>query len=249
MQFDMPLKIGYCGETKIGKSYLAASFIQELDGVLLDFAGVQQVTDRKSAPTYDVSRLAKGEAFRACKTVGLGIDTQYRFIKSWDDLEAAITYARTYRDDISKKKNRRVWLVIDDTATWRWHEALHALKISGHKSLLKDDWGMTTTNMTLRMRALEAEFNLLFVNTMTDVFQNGENTGQRVGKYYPNGLEFALDAVGTLWIDRSKKPFVQHFRVDANRASWICLDSYVEDIINPTPRVILQLLGIDETLW
>ncbi len=249
MSFDIPLKVGFCGETKIGKSHLGARFAKELDGVFLDFAAIQQISDRKNAPTYDVSKLSRGEAFRAVKTVGLDAEQQYRFIKNWDDLENAIEYARIYRDDISKKENGRLWLVFDDTAMWRWHEALHALKVSGHKSMTKDDWGMATTSMTLRIRTLEPEFNLLFINQMQDLYESGENTGRRVGKFYPNGIDFALDVVGELWVDREKKPYRQHMKVLANRSNWLCLDDFTEDVVNPAPKTLLESLKVEQELW
>jgi hypothetical protein len=247
--FERGLKIGFCGETKIGKSYLGANFVKQFDGVFLDFAGIQQVkTSMKSAPTYDVSHLGKGEAYQACTTVGIS-PAQYKFIKSWDDLEMAIEYARAYRDNISKKENKRIWLVFDDTTMWRWHEALHACKINSHKSIVKEDWGQATTMMTLRIRQLEAEFNLLFVNQMGYEYVNSENTGNRIGKFWPTSIEFAYDVAGELWIDKEHKPYKQYFKITANRANWLCLDSFVEDVPTPTPESILTAVQVDKDLW
>lgn len=250
VSFERPLKVGYCGASKIGKSHLAARFVKELDGVFLDYAGIQQYKPKVTeAPRYDVSHLSRGEAYTACLNAGIDIDKQYRFVKSWDDLEAAIEYARIYRDDLSKKENKRIWLIFDDTNLWRWHEAMHASKVSGNKSITKVDWGQATTNMVLRVRNLECEFNLLFVNQMGDKYKNGENTGELIGKFYPTGIEYALDVVGELWIDEEKKPKVQHFNVKANRSSWLCADDYIEDIINPQPKEMLRLMNISEDLW
>lgn len=250
VSFERPLKIGICGATKIGKSHLAARFVKELDGVFLDFAGIQQHKPKVTeAPRYDVSHLSRGEAYTACLNAGIDIDKQYRFIKSWDDLEAAIEYARIYRDDLSKKENKRIWIIFDDSSLWRWHEAIHASKVEGNKSITKNNWMSATSAMTLRVRTLECEFNLFFVNQMTDEYQGGENTGKKIGKFYPNGIEYALDVVGRLWIDDSKKPRIQHFEVMANRASWLCSDDYVEDIIIPQPKEMLELMKVDKSLW
>ncbi len=248
--FDESLKIGFCGETKIGKSHFGARFVKEFDGVFLDFAGVQQFKKGiKEAPQYDVTKLRKGEAYTACKAVGINLDSQYMFLKNWEDLEAAIEYARMYRDTISTKASKRVWLVFDDTNLWRWHEAIHASKVNSHKSIVKDDWGQATTNMTLRIRELEPEFNLLFISQMKDQYASGENTGQRVGAWYPPSSDYTLDIVGELWVDRNKKPFVQHMKIYASRKCWLCLDNFTDDIVNPDPRTMLATLQVDEALW
>ena len=84
---------------------------------------------------------------------------------------------------------------------------------------------------------------------MGDKYKNGENTGELIGKFYPTGIEYALDVVGELWIDEEKKPKVQHFNVKANRSSWLCADDYIEDIINPQPKEMLRLMNISEDLW
>jgi len=246
---DQSLKIGYCGETKIGKSHLAARFIRDFDGIFLDFAGVQQFKESiKEAPQYKVSGLSMGEAFRACKNAGLNIDTQYHYIRSWEDIDKAIDYAFEYRETITKKPNKRIWVVIDDTNMWRWHSALKAQKKNGHKSIVKDDWGQATTDMVMTVRRLESEFNLLFVNQKQDLYKDGENTGDRKGKWYPSGIEYSLDIVGELWVDKSKSPHVQHFEVVANRMNWLCDDLYVSDIINPEPKTMMEMLGVDKEL-
>ncbi len=249
LPFDRSLKIGYCGLTKIGKSHLAARFIKDFDGVFLDFAGVQQYKASTSdTPTYSVSSLARGEAWPACQNAGID-PSQYCFVRSWEDLEASIELARSYRDAGSTKENGRVWLVFDDTHMWRWHEAIHQSKVNRHRSIVKDDWGQATSQMTLRIRQLEAEFNLLFVNQMGDEWLGGESTGNKVGRFYPSNIEYSYDIVGELYINRTQKPYNQRLRITANRVYWVCADDFVEEIENPTPTKILESCRVDPSLW
>jgi hypothetical protein len=248
--FDDPVKIGECGEPKVGKSHQAASFVKAFDGIFLDFARIVQSGGWSGkTPEYHVARVGHGEAYTACKNAGLDLDRQYKFIKSWDDLEFVLEYARDYRDNISKKKNKRIWLVFDDTKWWRFMRAQQESRLGQHKSISKDDWKTATTSLTLQITELESEFNLLFVNQMSDEWAAGESTGQRQGAWYPSGVEYIYDAVLEYWIDKSKKPYTPIMKVLANRAIWVCSDEFKEDIPNPTPEKILSTIGIDKERW
>lgn len=246
---DIPLKIGYCGEPKVGKSHLAATFVKAFDGLYLDFAGVYQYKEGpRDAPKYHVSPLKFGEAYLACKHVGLDVDKQYLYIKTWKDLSNAIDYAFVYRDTISKKPSKRIWIVFDDTVMWRWHTAIYVQHKNEHKSITKDDWGQATTEMTMLLRRLEAEFNLLFIHQMQDTYVDGENTGERKGRWLPTGIEYALDVVGMLDVDRSSYPFTQKFHVIANRMCWACSDEFVAEIPSPTAETLVDCLKIPREL-
>lgn len=248
--FGKTVKIGYAGATKIGKSHLAATFVKELDGIVFDWAPVMQYKPTAtSAPQYFVSDSEEGEALTACINVGLNIDRQYKIVTSWDSLEGLIEYAKIYRDDISTKPNKRIWIVFDDCNMMRWHAAIHTCKASGNKSITRNNWGEATSLMTLMIRNLERDFNLIFVNQLADEYKSGESTGNKIGKFYPNGIEYALDVVGTYWVDDSVKPKVPHFRVEANRAAWLCSDTYIEDITNLDPKEMLRQMQIKEERW
>lgn len=244
---DQAFKGGVCGETKVGKSYFGAAIVKQFDGIVLDFAGVYQYKDDSKVAKYHVSELSRGEAYPACRTAGIDLSKQYFYIKSYSDLEAAIEYVFVYRDTVSQKPNKRIWLVFDDTSMWRWHTALYIQRKNSHKMITKDDWAQATSEMIILFRKLESEFNLLFINQMQDIYKDGENTGERKGRWYPTGIEYALDFVGELWIDWSK--MTQHFGVIANRMNWIGAPDYVSDIVNPTPESVFRSLKIPEELW
>lgn len=244
---DQALKGAICGETKVGKSYFGASVVKAFDGILLDFAGVYQSKDDNNVAKYVISNLTRGEAFPAARAVGLDLSKQYIYIKSQTDLDAAIEYAFVYRDTISSKQSKRIWLVFDDTSMWRWHTALYVQKKNSHKMITKDDWTQATSEMIALLRRLESEFNLLFINQMQDIYRDGENTGDRKGRWYPTGIEYAVDFLGEIWIDASSR--TQHFRVLANRMNFICSPDYISDIINPNPVEVFKSLKIPEELW
>ena len=248
--FQTGLKIGYCGEPKVGKSHLGAMFVKEFDGMFLDFARITQSGGwTGKTPEYHTARIGTGEAYTACKNVGIDMEKQYRFIKSWDDLDFAIECAREYRDKESKKENGRIWLVVDDTKWWRFMRAQKESQLAGHKSISKDDWKGATTGLTLQITDLEAEFNLLYVSQMGNEWVSGESTGERSGAWYPSGVEYIYDAVMEYWTDKSKKPYTPRMKVIANRAVWVCNPEYIEDIANPTPQKILEAIGIEKERW
>lgn len=239
------LKIGYCGETKVGKSHLAASIVKEFDGLILDFAAVYQTKRSKGVPQYIVSSVTYGEAYPACKNAGINIQKQYIIIKSREDLENAIEYAFAYREQ-SEKPNKRIWMVFDDTTMWRWHEGIFAMETLGHQMITREDWGVATSNMIATFRRLEGSFNLLFINQKQDIYKDGESTGERKGKWFPGGVEYALDVAGELMVDLDRRE--QLFKVLANRMAWVCDPNYVDVIVNPTPKKLFDALRIPEDL-
>lgn len=245
----MPLRLAICGLPKTGKSFLGASFVKEFDGIVFDFAGVSQTRpDQKSKVEYWVSDSEYGDAYWSCNTVGINLDKQYRLIKSWDEFVKTVDYAKAYSKDV-KKSNKRIWIVLDDTMMWRWHAAIHASKVSDHKSIVKDDWGQATTNMTTIMRVLESQFNLLFLNQKRARYVGEEDTGEIIPAWFPPSLPYAADILGELWKEEDKCPNVQHLNVIANRFNWSCGSDYINDILNPSPQLILKLQKVNEELW
>ena len=248
--FQTGLKIGYCGETKVGKSHLGASFVKQFDGIFLDFSKIIQSGGWSGkTPEYHVAQVGTGEAYTACQHVGIDIDHQYKFIKSWDDLEFAIECAKEYRDKESKKGNKRLWCVFDDSKWLRYMRAQKEAQLAAHKSINKDDWRNATVGLTLQITELEAQFNLLYVNQMGAEWAAGESTGNRAGAFYPSGAEFIYDLVGELFVDESQKPRVQHMRFIANRCTWQCTNDYIDNVVSPTPEKILEAAGVDKSLW
>ena len=102
------LCLGFAGESKSGKSYLAANFCNlggKPTGIHLDFSRIfMQGGFGGKTPTYNLGSEEGevGEAFPAACKVGLDIENQYNLITKWSDFENAIEFARFYQDTLKR---------------------------------------------------------------------------------------------------------------------------------------------------
>jgi hypothetical protein len=249
-----PIRIAWYGDTKVGKSHLAAQFVKDLEGVYLDIGKVQQISSMGkagAAPKYSTAHV--GDAGVACEAVGL-TEEQYRFVNSWEDFLAQIEYAKMYRDSCTKS-NHRVWVVIDDTYNWRYQCAFWCMCQNKHVSMGMNDWASATMNMSAAFQELEANFNLIFVNQKSDQYSGDIKTGKRVAAMYPANLDYLVDATLAYEIaekeDGTKYPIL---KIDSLKNLWVCNKNRPPSIIfeNPTdisPKTILKTLGFPEDQW
>lgn len=250
-----PLRLTWYGPTKVGKSHLAAMFVKKFDGFYLDMAKVQQISSMSkggSSPKYSVAQV--GDAGVAAENVGL-TEENYRFIRTWEDFLFAVEEAKSYRDDVSKKINKKIWVVIDDTTNWRWLCAYNAMIQNGHKSLSQPDWSLATMTMSSAFQDLEGNFNVILINQMKDAYENDIATGKKAPSFYPANLDYICDATLSYEIatkeDGSRYPIL---RIDSMKNIWICSKDRPDSIIfdDPStigPEKILEALKYPKELW
>jgi hypothetical protein len=249
-----PIRLAYYGDTKIGKSHLAAMFVKDLDGVYCDLGKVCQVSSLGKggpAPRYTVTDV--GDAATACENVGLSPD-QYKFVNTWEGFLEVIEYAKMYRDS-ALKENHRIWFVVDDTYNWRYLCAYYCMIQNGHKSMSTPDWASATMNMSSAFQELESNFNCIFVNQLCDEYKGDNKTGNRVAAMYPGNLPYLTDANLEYTIavreDGSKYPIL---KIDSLKSIWVCNKDRPASVIfeepdKIAPKTILKTLGFDESLW
>lgn len=235
----MPNRWGICGGPKVGKSHMGAATVKKYDGVIMDFAGITQTKpEQRAKAQYWVSDAMYGDAYTSCQHVGIDLDKQYRYIRSWQEFLEAVDYIKKYK---TTKENGRVWMVIDDTFMWRFHCAIYVQEQAGHQAIIQDDWIQAGTVMNGVLRYLESKFNLLLLNQMKEEWVAGQATGKLTPAWYPTNQPYAFDLLTHLVKDEAVQPNVQHMEVIANRWNWSCVDGYVYDIINPTPELVMNL--------
>lgn len=264
-----PLSIALAGETKTGKSYIGAAFVKKYGGIICDFSRINQSGGMdKTTVKYNLSNdirqegdntiIEVGEAYTAANKVGVAFDN-YKLILNWQDFEKAVAYAKVLSEDILQK---RVWIVIDDTTAMRWHKAIDVMGRMGHKSIAQKDWGIASAELKLMVSNLSRDFNLLMINQMMDEYHEYEVIGEdgkptkekqksniRVPAWIPNGLDYLVDGMVHIEIDKSVKPAKQYLVIDGGRECWICDSNFVERVDNITPELIMKVLGIgDERL-
>lgn len=247
---------------KFGKSHFADMFVDKFDGMVFDFAKVNRVVAPKVAngpkPRYElvVDGLRNvGDAYTAFKHVGLNPVTQYRYIKSWDEFMFAIEEAKMYRDS-SKKANRRVWVVIDDTTNMRWQNVLWTLNQTKHTSPSTADWTMSNLEMLSAYSILDANFNTIYVNQVKDEYVDDKPTGNLIGEFYPKNLGHIVDVSlnYTSKLDEEGEEYAV-LKVDAlrNRHRFAKKSRLKEmefkDIDTLTPQYVLTALEYDEAIW
>jgi hypothetical protein len=261
---NRPLAVALAAETKSGKSTIGAKIAYKYGGVVCDFSRINQTGGMGADVHYDRllsdpkqvgndTIIEVGEAWTACRKVGLDLDKYYKVIMNWRDFETVIEYARAL-NSITKKKQ---WLIIDDTVAMRWHIAISIKEKLGHKSIYLSDWGIVATELKLLVSELSREFNLFLINQMIDEFQqNGEEqvsgkkiklkekTGNKIPFWIPNGADYLIDGMCHIEIDKSTRPFKQYVIVDGGREIWICADDFNPRVDIVTPDTIFQALGI-----
>jgi len=266
LKIKRSLSVALAGETKTGKSTIGAKFISKYGGIFCDFSRINQSGGIDKTPVkYNVSNSIEqigndtivevGEAYTAISKVGLNLDN-YKVILNWQDFENAIAYAKVLSEDILKK---RLWLIIDDTTAMRWHKALEIKDRMGHKSIGQKDWGIASAELKLLVSNLSRDFNLFMINQMMDEYhefdiigEDGKTTkekqksGVRVPAWIPNGLDYLIDGILEVRIDKDVKPAKQYINIDGGREIWICDDSFNPRIDNITPENIMKSLGITE---
>jgi hypothetical protein len=263
---NRPLAIAIAAETKTGKSTIGAKIAHKYGGVVCDFSRINQTGGMGVDVHYDClvsapkqvgedTIIEVGEAWTACKKVGLDLDKYYKVIMNWNDFKAVIEYARAL-NSITKK---RQWLIIDDTVALRWHKVIEIQEKLGHKSIYLSDWGVAATELKLLVSNLSREFNLFLINQMVDEFQqNGEEqkgnkkvkikekTGNRIPFWIPNGADYLIDGMCHIEIDRSNRPYKQYIIVDGGREIWICGNDFNPRVDQVSPENIFQALGITD---
>ena len=260
--YSRPLSVGFAGETKTGKSHLAARFCKLNDqpsGIYLDFSRIfMKGGFTHTTPQYITAQnlpnevngditIEVGEAFPACSTVGLDIDSQYRMITQWSDFEKVIDYAKLYQETIGRKK---LWLILDDMVGLRWHKVIQISQDAKHKSVTKDDWKVVSTEIKLLISQLSKEFNLLMVNQFSDEYINQEKTGERSPTWIPGGAEYLYDGLFNLFIANVEgQPSAQYAQILAGRDIWQCDPNMQKMLKFPSPEDILNSLKISKDRW
>ena len=260
---NKPLRLAWYGIPKIGKSHLAAQFVKEFDGLYIDFAKVNQISPMSKggpSPVYDVAGngpINSGDAYTAAaEHVGVK-PQQYMFIRSWDEFMMAIEVAKSYRDE-STKKNKRIWIVIDDTTNFRWQCALWCLEQTGHKSLATSDWAMCTMALSSAFQTLESNFNTIYVNQVKELYVNDQATGEYVGAFYPANMEHIVDATLEYTYGEDENGEYPMLKIKSLKNKWRFERKATEQIPksiefkNPetlSPSMILEALKFDKELW
>ena len=267
IKIKRPLSVALAGEPKTGKSTIAAMIVKKYGGIICDFSRVNQSGGLDGTTVkYDTSVSAPiqegedtivevGEAWTAAKKVGIE-DDNYKLILNWQDFENAIMYAKILSEDILKKK---IWIVIDDTVAMRWHKAINVSKKMGHKSIAQKDWTVATVELKLMISKISKDFNLFIINQMMDEYheysagdlvdkdkKEKQKSGVRVPNWIPNGLDYLVDGMVHIEIDRTQRPYKQYLVVDGGREVWICDANFEERVTNITPELIMKVLGITE---
>ena len=261
-----PLSIALAGEPKTGKSTIGAMIIKRYGGLICDFSRVNQsggldgstvkynTAISQAKEINGVTYKEVGEAWTAAHKNN--IDDNYRLILNWQDFENVIAEARILSNDVLQKK---IWLVIDDSVAMRWHKALDVAKRLGHKSIVQKDWTIATVELKLTISSLSKDFNLLIINQMIDEYheyesQEGDNktvkekqkSGVKVPLWIPNGLDYLVDGMVHIEIDKSQRPYKQYLVIDGGRCIWICDDNFSPKVDQVTPEMIMKSLSIEE---
>jgi len=256
------LSLALAAETKSGKSYIGASIVKKYGGIICDFSRVNQIGGFKNPIEYKIAVNAPqkigedeiievGEAWTACQKVGI-TEENYKLITNWKDFENAIAYARFLSEDVLKKK---IWIVLDDTVAMRWHKTLDIANKLGHKNASQSDWRSTTQELKILISDLSKDFNLFIINQMKDEWEKTEiednktekqSTGKRVPNIIPNGLEYLVDGLMHIEIDKSSMPYKQYLVIDGGKEFWICGNDFCPKVENITPELIMKVMGISE---
>ena len=262
MKVNKPLRLAWYGNPKIGKSHLAAQFVKDFDGIYMDFARVNIISapkvknGPKSEYTVKTGMMNTGDAYTAAENVGLN-PSQYQYVESWDQFEMLVDYAINYRDNISKKPNKRIWVVIDDTTNFRYQALQKVLQKTDHESPSRPDWTMTNMVLVSMFNRLERNFNSIYVNQRKEEYVRDEPTGNYVGEFYPKNLEFIVDATifYTEGVDELDIKYPK-FEVKSLRNKWRFStdDSYkkvleFKDVKTLQPSTILEALHIEKDMW
>lgn len=246
MSFTKPMQMSIYGEPGTGKSHIAASFVKEFDGIVFDVSGtIQRAAGKGRAPEYTTQSF--GHSAYACENVGIDFDKQYRLICTWDDFEKAIEYAMIYKEELSTKPNKRIWVVVDDSTDLRWKAAIHQSQVNKHASISQDDWGGASTDMRIAFTKLAANFNVIYLNQMKDEVINKETTGKRVGAFYPPNFIHIVEVSGQ-WVSTTG-PKGHQFVIEKSNIDWDILEEFPKTLTNPTPQSILESVRLKKDMW
>jgi hypothetical protein len=236
----------------IGKTTLAAKFVKEFNGVHCEVAPIiQSMGGKGKSPVYTFDPHDRGHASYACEKVGLDMQKQYRYARTWEDFETIVENAMMNAIVDEKKRH---WFIVDDSADWRTQAAYHAAKVAGRQQITKPDWMQATTDLQIQMQNLVSNFNVVYVNrninmtkkikdaTTGEVIEQVE-TGSK--QFYPNQADHRAEAVLRLEIkDRKRVLFIEkNTLMDIIELQ---PDFVIEDL---TPQGILTAMKIHEKLW
>lgn len=261
-KYVRPLAIALAAMPKNGKSTIGAKIVKKYGGIICDFSRINQSGGFKNPIKYtnaidapiqigEDEIIEVGEAWTACQKVGIEED-RYKLILNWKDFENAITYAQMLSEDILQKK---IWIVIDDTVAMKWHKTLSIAEKLGHKNASQSDWRTATTDLKLMISNLSKKFNLFIINQMKEEYremevENGKKEKQGTGIFVPNwipsGLDYLVDGMVRIEIDKSSKPYTQYLVIDGGREVWVCSEDFQERVDKITPELIMKVLGITE---
>ncbi len=255
------------GPTKIGKSWLGGNVVKELDGTVLDFARSTRIgtpPNTKNAPTPIYSLETEGiknvgDAYQAVvKTVGVDFNTQYKYVRTWEEFLSSVDMIKFYRDNISKKQNKHIWVVIDDVTNWRSQALAWVLERTGHSSPSQADWTMLGSALNAALDRLEENFNVLFVCQSKAEYIDDKETGNLVPDFYPKNLEFsvAFTVNYTVEVDpKTNEAIAPIAKIDSLRNKWrFGKKSYTkeikfDDLDNIKFTEILKAMNFDDNLW
>ncbi len=235
----------------IGKTTLAAKFIKEFNGVHCEIAPITQSMGGKGKnPTYAFDPHDRGHASYACEQVGLDMEKQYKYARTWQDFESIVDNAMI--DAITDEKKRH-WFIIDDSADWRTQAAYNAAKKAGRPQITQSDWGQATTDMQVKMQELVSNFNVIYINRNINatkkikgsdgVIVEQVETGSK--QFYPNQADHRVEAVLRLEIKDHKRVLF----LEKNTIMDILElqpDFMIED---PTPQKILEVMKLRKDYW
>jgi hypothetical protein len=71
-----------------------------------------------------------------------------------------------------------------------------------------------------------------------------QSTGKRVPNIIPNGLEYLVDGLMHIEIDKSSMPYKQYLVIDGGKEFWICGQDFQPKVDNITPELIMKVMGI-----
>ena len=246
MNFIKPVQIVLFGESGSGKSHIAASFVKEFDGIVLDISGTIQRAAGKGR-TSEYTTQMYGHSAYACENVGIDFERQYKLICTWEDFEKAVDYAMAYRDELTQKPNKRIWVVVDDTSDLRWKAAIHQANVNKHASIAQDDWGGASTDMRIAFTKLAANFNVIYLCQMKDEMANKESTGKRVGAFYPPSMNHIVEVCGQWSV--ATNPKAHHFNIEKSNIDWDIMEEFPKTLVNPTPQSILESVRLNKNVW
>lgn len=249
-----PLLVSVYGKTKVGKTYFGASFPNAIiidfppmkmrfGGIDIDQAALMRTVGEGFRSLFTPTKKSDGSVAWVPKIPNFDFRKQYNFPKTWEEFQTCLKNAKSIADI---NPNEKIWIVIDDTYRWRAMEVQHYITVNHKKWPSQVEFGLITQSMSAQLTTIQNFANVLLIHRMTKDF----DTQLDIPLIYPSGSDFNSDLLIELVQEvRSDKKIHQVAKIHSTGYDCPTNPTYQNEVIDPSPEMVLAAAKIPSILW